>query len=163
MPSNISSLGLVNLGCKDLSLKVRSHPSWQVLAAALGNRVSFWELLIENYFAVRETDDYWTVEVSEVLGCDDLFTHINKCDFRQQIWVHYYVGSFLALLNERELFACLDSLLSLVLFHNLLLHRCCNTISGINSVTQTVELNITLCCISCSEVWLLIKKYVVAP
>lgn len=67
MPSNISSLGLVNLGCKDLSLKVWSHPSWQVLAAALGNRVSVWELLIESYFAVRDTDD-WTVEISEVLG-----------------------------------------------------------------------------------------------
>lgn len=69
-----------------------------MLAAALGNRVSFWELLIENSFAVRDIDD-WTVEVSEVLVCDDLFTHINKCDFRQWIWVHYYVGSFLALLN----------------------------------------------------------------
>lgn len=74
-----------------------------MLAAALGNRVSFWELLIENSFAVRDIDD-WTVEVSEVLVCDDLFTHINKCDLRQRIWVHYYVGSFLALLNERELF-----------------------------------------------------------
>lgn len=38
-----------------------------MLAAALGNRVSVWELLIESYFAVRDTDD-WTVEISEVLG-----------------------------------------------------------------------------------------------